>query len=360
VPTSASFRLLPLSGLICALSGFRGNTRHVVQHTIEMLGGKFTPALSLVTSHLICASENSDKYRHCVKQPIEGRKVLSLEWLALCVELGMRVGEAEFAFTGATADDAVEHPRLTLQLELALMADTDGVRARRHGLFVGKYFATHGLADAARTRLRRQLAKLGGTLLKPDPRAFELAHYIVCGHGVDRPRVPSSALALLVSETWIAGCLNSEALLPIRDCIAFTPMTCRVPLAGASAVLAHITGRDKLALSLLAGTLGMQVSDIFDRSTTHLVVHRRRVQSRQARRRAPAAGGVRVRPSGSARAPPPATLLAAAASRSIAASIVGPEIAAAAAAAAAAVELDALGDALRGAARRRGGVVGRR
>jgi hypothetical protein len=248
--------------------------RQIVQDTIEMLGGKFTPALSLATTHLVCASENTDKYRHCVKDSLEGRKIVSLEWLCMCAQLGMRVQEAQYAFTRSQPSDAAQHAQLCARLELMLMADNDGVTVRRHGLFAGKYFAAHALSAAERDYLKRWLAKEGGWMLRAgEARACDRADYVVVDHGAAPPPAAASA-ALVVSSTWVRACLHVRAVLPVKECVAFRPLACRVPLAGANAVRVHVTGHDSQQSRLLAEVLGFVVCEALSRAVTHLIVMR--------------------------------------------------------------------------------------
>ncbi|KAM9826812.1 DNA topoisomerase 2-binding protein 1 [Neosynchiropus ocellatus] len=151
--------------------------------------------------------------------------------------------------------------------------------ASEGGMFVRKRFLLVGFGAEAESLIHQLVTENGGKVLTGRTRV--VADYAV----VPLLGCPvQSTVDEVVTDTWLAMCVESECVLPISSNPLFTPvpvMEGRLPLQSCVLSVSQFTGAERESLVELAKVLGASVQDYFVRSanqkkgmlaSTHLVL----------------------------------------------------------------------------------------
>ncbi|KAM3860352.1 DNA topoisomerase 2-binding protein 1 [Diretmus argenteus] len=157
--------------------------------------------------------------------------------------------------------------------------DSSLQEASEAGLFAGKRFLLVGFVTEAEAQLSSLVTENAGRLLVSRTRA--VADYAVVpllGCEVE------ATVDEVVTDTWLAMCVEKECVLPLLSNPLFTPvpvMEGRFPLKGCVLSVSQFTGAERESLVELAKHLGANVQDYFVRmanqkkgmmASTHLVL----------------------------------------------------------------------------------------
>ncbi|XP_077100487.1 DNA topoisomerase 2-binding protein 1 isoform X1 [Siphateles boraxobius] len=161
----------------------------------------------------------------------------------------------------------------------AAAKDSTLVETSEGGLFSGKRFILFGFGAEAEAQLSELVMENAGKILVGRSRA--VAHYaIVPLLGCD----VEATVDEVVTDTWLAMCLEQQCVLPIASHPLFTPVTVREgfsPLKDCVLSVSQFTGAERDSLIQLAKHLGASVQDYFVRTanqrkgmlaSTHLVL----------------------------------------------------------------------------------------
>ncbi|XP_067234177.1 DNA topoisomerase 2-binding protein 1 isoform X2 [Chanodichthys erythropterus] len=157
--------------------------------------------------------------------------------------------------------------------------DSTVVETSEGGLFSGKRFILVGFGAEAEAQLSELVMENAGKILVGRSRA--VAHYaIVPLLGCD----VEATVDEVVTDTWLAMCVEQQCVLPLASHPLFTPVTVREgfsPLKDCVLSVSQFTGAERESLIQLAKHLGASVQDYFVRTanqrkgmlaSTHLVL----------------------------------------------------------------------------------------
>ncbi|XP_061130917.1 DNA topoisomerase 2-binding protein 1-A-like [Syngnathus typhle] len=179
---------------------------------------------------------------------------------------------------GMSANPAAKNSR-TLSRSTRPESDSSPHEASKAGLFAGKRFLLQGLGAEAEAQLSLLVTENGGRVLVS--RTHIIADYAVV------PLLGCSVEATVdevVTDTWLAMCVERECLLDLSLNPLFTPvvaMNGRFPLKDCVLSVSQFTGAERESLVELAKHLGATVQDYFVRlanpkkamlASTHLVL----------------------------------------------------------------------------------------
>ncbi|XP_077410568.1 DNA topoisomerase 2-binding protein 1 isoform X2 [Vanacampus margaritifer] len=180
--------------------------------------------------------------------------------------------------SGTSVNAAAEHSR-TLNRSARLESDSTVHEASEAGLFAGKRFLLQGFGAEAEAQLSLLVTENGGRVSVSRTRV--VADYAVV------PLLGCSVEATVdevVTDTWLATCVEMECLLELSSNPLFTPvpvMDGRSPLTDCVLSVSQFTGAERESLVELAKHLGATVQDFFVRlanpnkgmlASTHLVL----------------------------------------------------------------------------------------
>ncbi|XP_077364967.1 DNA topoisomerase 2-binding protein 1 isoform X2 [Festucalex cinctus] len=180
--------------------------------------------------------------------------------------------------SGTSTNVSAEHSR-TLNRSGRLESDSTAHESSEAGLFAGKRFLLQGFGTEAEAQLSLLVTENGGRL--PVSRTRAVADYAVV------PLLGCSVEATVdevVTDTWLATCVEMECLLELSTNPLFTPvpvMDGRSPLTDCVLSVSQFTGAERESLVELAKHLGATVQDFFVRlpnpkkgmlASTHLVL----------------------------------------------------------------------------------------
>lgn len=161
----------------------------------------------------------------------------------------------------------------------SLRRESSAHEATEAGLFGGVSFLLVGFGAEAEAQFSQLIVENGGRVLKGQTRAVaEYAVVPLLGCSVE------ATVDEVVTDTWLAMCVEKEAVLDVFSNPLFTPvpvMGGRLPLSNCVLSVSQFTGAERESLVELAKLLGANVQDYFVRlanlkkgmlASTHLVL----------------------------------------------------------------------------------------